>query len=420
MIKRTILKDVKNHLSKKEMTLITGPRQAGKTTIILAVKDELDKKGEKTVFLNLDIERDRYFFESQAALVKKIELEVGKKRAFIFIDEIQRKENAGLFLKGIYDMNLPYKFILSGSGSIELKEKIHESLTGRKRIFELETLSFVEFLNFKTNYSYENRLADFFEIEKNKANELLDEFMFFGGYPAAVKAETKDEKLNVLNEIYRSYIEKDISYLLGVKKTETFSHLINILASQAGNIVNVSELSSTLGLAAATVKEYLWYIEKTFITKKVTPYFKNIRREITKSPIYYFRDLGLQNFAKGGFSFGDKSENGFSFQNLVFNEIYKKTEKNGGDIHFWRTKNGAEVDIIVEAGNKVIPIEVKWSVLKKPVITRSLQSFIEHYAPKEAYIINREFKKKIKFRNTIIYFTTIYSILNKGAGKDIA
>ena len=140
----------------------------------------------------------------------------------------------------------------------------------------------------------------------------------------------------------------------------------------------------------------------------------------TKSPIYYFRDLGLQNFAKGGFSFGDKSENGFSFQNLVFNEIYKETEKNGGDIHFWRTKNGAEVDIIVEAGNKIIPIEVKWSVLKKSIITRSLQSFIEHYNPKKAYIINREFEKKIKFGNTIIHFTTIYSLLNKGVGNDIA
>lgn len=412
MIKRTILKDLKNHLLKKEMTLITGPRQAGKTTIMLAIKDELDKKGEKTVFFNLDIESDRYFFESQSALIKKIGLEVGKNKSFIFIDEIQRKGNAGLFLKGVYDMNLPYKFILSGSGSLELKEKIHESLVGRKRIFELETLSLIEFINFKTNYSYENKLADFFKIEKNMANELLGEFMFFGGYPAIVKEETKEEKLKTLNEIYRSYIEKDIGYLLQVKKTETFSHLVKILAGQVGNMVNVSELSLTLGLAAATVKEYLWYIEKTFIAKKATPYFKNIRREITKSPIYYFRDLGLQNFAKGGFSFGGQNRDVFSFQNLVFNEIYKETEKNGGDIHFWRTKNGAEVDIVVESGNEVIPIEVKWNALKKPAITRSLQSFIEHYTPKNAYIINRELEKKVKVGNTVIYFTTIYSILN--------
>lgn len=91
------------------------------------LKADLDNRGERTLFLNLDIEWDRPHFESQAALVNKIELELGRKRGFVFIDEIQRKDDAGLFLKGLYDLNLPYKFIISGSGSLELKEKIHES-----------------------------------------------------------------------------------------------------------------------------------------------------------------------------------------------------------------------------------------------------------------------------------------------------
>lgn len=410
MIKRTILEEIRNHLSKKEMGLIVGPRQAGKTTLMLILKDELEKKDEKTLLLNLDIEGDKRFFESQAALIKKIELEVGKNKAFIFIDEIQRKENAGLFLKGIYDMNLPYKFVISGSGSIELKEKIHESLVGRKRIFELGTLSFVEFVNFKTNYAYEDKLADFFKIEKSRADNLLREFMFFGGYPAVVKAETKEEKLKVLNEIYRSYVEKDIGYLLRVEKTEAFSHLVKIMATQVGNIANISELSSTLGLSASTVKEYLWYLEKTFIIKKVTPYFRNIRKEITKSPVYYFYDLGLRNYAKGGFSLGEESEDGFSFQNLIFNEVRREAEKDGGEVHFWRTKNGAEVDLVIEAGNKAIPIEVKWSALKKPTAPRSLQSFIERYVPKDAYVINRELEGKVKLGNTALYFKTVYSL----------
>ena len=172
-IKRNLLKQLKDHLVKKEISLIVGPRQAGKTTLMLFLKDYLEKRGEKTVFLNLDIERERQFFNSQEDLINKIKLEVGKSKAYVFIDEIQRKENAGLFLKGIYDMGLPYKFIVSGSGSLELKEKIHESLAGRKRVFELNTISFDEFVNFKTGYRYEESLADFFNVEKIKAANFL-------------------------------------------------------------------------------------------------------------------------------------------------------------------------------------------------------------------------------------------------------
>lgn len=91
----------------------------------------------------------------------------------MFIDEIQRKEDAGVFLKGIYDQNLPYKFIVSGSGALELKEKISESLIGRKKGFYLSTLNFEEFFHYKTNYQYEGKENEFFEIEKEKGKRLF-------------------------------------------------------------------------------------------------------------------------------------------------------------------------------------------------------------------------------------------------------
>ncbi len=147
-----LFQDLKSHLFKKEMSFIIGPRQAGKTFLMLLLKEYLEKKGGNVIFLSLDFESDKQFFVSQNKLIKKIQLEIGKNKGYVFIDEIQRKENAGIFLKGIYDMNLPYKFIISGSGSLELKEKIYESLVSRKRIFELNVLSFEEFVNFKTNY----------------------------------------------------------------------------------------------------------------------------------------------------------------------------------------------------------------------------------------------------------------------------
>ena len=153
MIRRSLLKQLQKHLLSPEITLIVGPRQAGKTTLMEILRDDLRKKGAKTLFLNLDFNADLPFFDSQEKLLQRITYEMGQEKGYVFIDEIQRKEDAGLFLKGLYDRKLPYKFIVSGSGSLELKEKIHESLPGRKRLFELSTLSFEEFVNYKHDSS---------------------------------------------------------------------------------------------------------------------------------------------------------------------------------------------------------------------------------------------------------------------------
>ncbi|MGD8890038.1 MAG: AAA family ATPase [Desulfobacterales bacterium] len=187
-----------------ENDAIVGLLQAGKTTLMEMLKEYLEKSGERTMFLNLDIEWDRPHFESQAALIKKIELEIGRQSGYVFIDEIQRKDDAGLFLKGLSDLKLPYKFILSGSGSLELKQKIHESLVGRKKLFELSTVTFEEFINYWTENRYEENLAEFLAIETDRAQQLLSEYMQFGGYPRIVAAAEQREKLRLIDEIYRT------------------------------------------------------------------------------------------------------------------------------------------------------------------------------------------------------------------------
>lgn len=412
MIKRTILSELKAHLNQKEMSFIIGPRQAGKTTLMLILKEYLDKKGQKTLFLNLDIERDRQFFASQASLIKKIELEIGKSKAYIFLDEIQRKENAGLFLKGIYDMQLPYKFIVSGSGSVELKEQIHESLIGRKRIFKLSTLSFGEFINFKTNYKYENNLQDFLSLDKEKSKEFLSEYLNFGGYPRVVLAENLDEKQKTIDEIYQSYLEKDIFCLLNVKKTEIFGSLVKLLAGQIGSLVNFSELSGTLGVSVKTIKNYLWYLEKTFIIKKINPYFQNLRKEITKSPIFYFSDIGLRNYSVEAFgSIHNQNDIGFVFENFVLNLLKQKIQVSSSKINFWRSKDGAEVDFIITKAKSIIPVEVKYKSFKEPEITRSLKSFIKKYAPDKALVVNINLNKNLVINKTKVVFVSYNKFL---------
>ena len=110
-------------------------------------------------------------------MLARVRLEAGEQEAFVFVDEIQRKTNAGLFLKGLYDQDLPYKWVVTGSGSLELKEKIHESLLGRKRLFELFPVNISEFLHFKTHYAYPGKLREWVRLESEKAELLLMEYL---------------------------------------------------------------------------------------------------------------------------------------------------------------------------------------------------------------------------------------------------
>jgi hypothetical protein len=419
MIKRNLFEDLKQHCAQKEISLLVGPRQAGKTTLMLMLRDYLVAQGSTTLFLSLDFDSDQPFFTSQRDLVNKIQLEIGKSKGYVFIDEIQRRGDAGLFLKGLYDLNLPYKFIVSGSGSIELKEKIHESLVGRKRIFELNTVSFTEFVNYKTDYHYQYSLDSFFALEKDRTRQLLIEYLNFGGYPRLLLAEEQKEKIRIIDEIYRSYLERDISYLLRVEKTDAFSDLIKVIASQIGRLINYSELFSTLGIALQTIKKYLWYAEKTFIMQRISPFFRNTRKEITKSPVAYFYDVGLRNYALGLYgSLIQSPEAGFVFQNFIFNILKEKFLFSPAEIHFWRTKDKAEVDFVITLGQQALPVEVKFKELKKPEIGRSLRGFIARYQPEVAWVINLELKKKINLDKTEIHFLPFWDVFATEMGKE--
>lgn len=346
-------------------------------------------QGGKAVSFNLDIESDSHFFDSQETLLRRIALELGREGGFVFIDEIQRKENAGVFLKGIYDMNLPYKLIVSGSGSLELKEKIHESLMGRKRVFELSTLNFIEFVNHKTGYQYEQNLPEFLALERQRAQGLLEEYMTFGGYPRIALEDTASEKRRLIGELYQSYLERDIAYLLGVQKTERFTALTRLMSSQIGQLTTVSEIANTLNINAATVNNYLWYMEKTFVLHKVTPYFRNIRKELTKTPVYYFYDLGLRNYALGSYgTLPPSSASGFLFQNFIHSVLKEKIADTSHRICHWRTTDKAEVDFVLDKNREVTPLEIKYKDLKSLQISRSFQNFISAYRPTRAYIVH--------------------------------
>lgn len=412
IIKRKLFNEVKEHLNKKEISLIVGPRQVGKTTIMKELKSYLEKEGKKLLFLSLDYEADSIFFNSQEDLLRKIKLELGNEGGFVFIDEIQRKEDAGVFLKGIYDLGLPYKFIISGSGSLELKEKINESLAGRKRDFFMDPVDFEEFVDFKTEYKYNGKFKEFFEVEKQRSFNLLKEYMNFGGYPMVILEEKEEEKRKIIDQIFRSCIEKDISYLLKLDRIDAFILMIKILASQTGQLINYSNLATQTGLSVPSLKKYLWYAEKVFIIRTVQPFFTNKQKEIIKSPIVYFVDLGLRNFSLNMFGRTENNEQmGLIFQNLVYNRINKEIAETLKSVNFWRTRECAKVDFIIRDGLSLVPIEVKFSNLLKPEITRSLRNFINGYKIKEAKVVNLSLDANKKIETTDVKFIPYYDRL---------
>jgi len=310
-------------------------------------------------------------------------------------------------------MGLPYKFIISGSGSIELKEKIHESLAGRKRLFELSTVSFREFVDFRTNYNYSDMMSEFYNLETQKTHVLLNEYLHFGGYPRVITAESVEEKRKEMDEIYRSYIEKDISLLLKIQKTEKISELVRLTASQIGRLVNYHEISNTLNIATETLKKYLRYLEKTFIINRINPFFKNVRKEITKATIYYFRDIGLKNYSSGIFTAtADILDQDFLFQNFIYNILRDIYPHGMISIKFWRTLDRAKVDFILSSGDNHVPIEVKYKSMRSPEVNRSFRSFIKKYSPGKAIIVNLDYKDSVKIENTEVLFLPYYEMEN--------
>ncbi len=409
-IKRQIKQQIVDHLDKKEITIIAGSRQVGKTTLIKEIYNELINSNKKVLFLNLDNDNHASYFKTQDFLLQKIELEIGE-TGFVFIDEIQRLHNAGLFMKGIYDRDTKYKFIITGSGSLELKENIHESLAGRKRIFEMMPVNFIEFVNYKTKYKYQNKLSLFFETEKEATLDLLNEYLNFGGYPRVVTEKLISEKLKIIDDIFNSYIEKDLVYLLKIERPETFELLIKILAVNTGNIINYNELATQTNLSVPTVKNYLWYAEKTFCINYTSPYYTNPLKEITKSPVYFFTDIGLRNYAIGMMGRLNLNQHfGFVFQNFVYNALKELLRWKNQKIHFWRTTDKAEVDFVINKQTDLLPIEVKYGEINKTTISRSFRNFIEKYKPKQAIIINRNYAAKEIIDDTEVIFLPFYKM----------
>ena len=167
-------------------------------------------------------------------------------------------------------------------------------------------------------------------------------------------------------------------------------------------------------VSSTTIRNHLDCLEQTFVIAKVSPFVGNKRTEITSNPIYYFIDNGFRNIALRNFTnLSSRSDAGLLVEGFIFQEIHKFRAQHylDFDIHFWRTKSGAEVDFVLfKNRDQFIPIEVKFQSFKKPTVTRSFHSFIEAYKPTRGIIITKDFLGDININGCHIHFIPILQL----------
>ncbi len=400
VVQRKIKEKIVPWIDREEIIIVTGARQTGKSVLLYQlINDALLPKTDNIYYFNLDVPHQLQFFDNPDYLVDLIIK--SKRKSYVLIDEVQRLKEPGLFLKGIYDLHLPAKLIVSGSSSLEIRSKIHEALTGRKVVFRLNPFNLEELSHALFPKKSVNEVIE----RKEDFRRVLNHYVTYGGYPAVALAKEEDLKLQLLKEIFQSYIEKDIKSFLNIENEEAFRNLVKILSSQIGNLVNKHELSNTLSIHKNTLEHYLFYLEQTFILDFVKPFHRNPRKEILKSPKVYFRDHGIRNFAIG--SFGDfefRPDKGSLFENFSYLCLGERL-KYSSPINFWRTKAGAEVDFVIPS-LKPIPFEVKAVDLREFKISKSLRSFIGTYKPDKAYCLNLALRGERAIERTTVRFLT--------------
>lgn len=357
--KRNIIDEINKYLYTDDIIVLHGARQVGKTSILYYLEKQLKKQEEITHFI--DLEDSRYVRTLDEGVDEFINYlreegilsERNGKKHFIFIDEIQYLANPSSFLKLVADHHKNLKLIVSGSSSFAIKTKFRDSLVGRTVNFEIFNLSFQECLLFK-QYPFDEA-GVYTEKKTEELKTRFKEYVLYGGYPKIVLTPEVDKKEKYLQQIIDTYVKKDIRDLANVKDIDKFNKLLETLASQSGQLLNITELSNTTKIAKQTVEKYLFVLENTYILKLVRPFSKNIRSELFKLPKVYFFDTGLMQmlWLKGL----QKEVIGNVFETGIFAELVKKYTQD--TVYYWRTKDKREIDFILKIKNTILPVEVK-------------------------------------------------------------
>ena len=370
------------------IVVLIGARQVGKTTLM-----ENIPINKSSLFLNGQNPELAEIFQKFSTLEKYLQINLNPQiDGYLLIDEFQFIPNVSTSLKLLADKYGKLKILCSGSSSLDVIQHVEESLTGRMRMLNIYSLSFEEYLKFENEKLY----FLYKKYDQETKHEVVDpriynafkEYLIYGGFPRSVQAVMTQDKIELIHDIYQTYLLKDIRNFIRNEDVVSFNKLLKLLAAQIGNLVNINELSKTSGLNYKKCVEYLYVLEQMYIIKLIPPYFTNKKKVITKMRKVYFLDLGLRNIIYNNFNAIDfRVDKGMLFENYVFLDILK-SNPDTAQIYYYRTKDGSEVDFLVNNMIEKSTFEVKYKDFSKTVTFKNLLALNQSEEIKKSYLVN--------------------------------
>ncbi|MBI2030167.1 ATP-binding protein [Candidatus Kaiserbacteria bacterium] len=360
---RALESRIREHLFGKDMIVIFGPRQAGKTTL---AKKIIADYGDVSAYYDCQLADVRKHF-----IIGRPDelLPLTNKKRIVVFDEAQTIPDIGTILKVYHDTYPGVQIIATGSSSFDLANRIVEPMTGRAIEFTLLPLSI-------------NEIASAGPISRAD----LDVILLYGSYPRVVGAETVEQKEEAIKAIATNYLYKDIFVFEAIRNAKIFEDLVKALALQTGSLVSLHELAQTVGTTRATVNRYLRLLEQAFIVKRVHTFSNNPRTELKKAFKVFFFDGGVRNaLVDIRTPLSERPDRGAIFENFVVGERMKQgtLETFSPEIMFWRTRAKKEIDIIEKRGRDIMAYECKW---KRQDV--SFSTFLDSYPEARAAVIS--------------------------------
>ena len=311
---------------------LTGPRQSGKSTLCRAVFPKLPYASLEAPDVRAFAAEDPRAFLAQFS------------RGAV-IDEVQRTPDLPSYLQGIIDANpKPGRWILTGSQNLALLESVSQSLAGRTTVLHLLPLA-------------RNEVTRFRRHPKG-----LDETLLTGGYPRIF-----DQRLDPsdwLGSYVATYIERDVRTISNVGDLTTFQRFIELCAGRTGQLLNYSSLAADCGISQPSAKSWLSILETSFIAFRLPAFYSNLRKRLVKMPKLHFYDSGLVCWLLGirtPEQLRSHPLRGAIFESWVVSEIRKHRMNRGepGGLSFYRDRDAAEADLVVEHPDRITVVEVK-------------------------------------------------------------
>ncbi len=360
IIERQITNQIFKNLTYFPVVGIVGPRQVGKTTLAKVIQKGIELP---SLHLDLELNEDLYKLDNPQAYLQM------HAEKCIIIDEIQRLPSIFPLLRALIDQNRrPARFIILGSASPEMVRHSSESLAGRIAYSELTPFSLLE--------------VNSVGIEQSK-------HWFLGGFPDALLAPNEEfARIWIQNFIF-TFMEKDIRLLGYDINIPTMDRLLKMLSHLHSTMLNVSDVSRSMGISMPTINKYLDLLEGGFLIRRLQPYFVNFGKRLVKTPKIYIRDSGilhaLANITSHEALFGNPLI-GASWEGYVIEQIYRCVEYRSWSFYYYRTQVGAEVDLIlISPSGKMACIEIKNT--NNPVLSKGYYSSVEDLKPQFQYVI---------------------------------